>query len=136
MTTGEEPRAPRRRRPRTCRRSPSPLPAPAPTPEPLPAPTPTVAVATPPAVTPNLRPTAPGRLRASVANGVVRLTWLKSKDADGVRAYLVFRDGTLRRTLRLLRFSERALRGRHVYTVRAVDATGLRGVAARVVVRR
>jgi hypothetical protein len=108
----------------------------APAPSPAPDPAPVVVVATPPAAAPNLAPTAPGRLRAFSANGVVRLTWLKSKDAGGVRAYLVFRDGTLRRTLRLLRFSERALRGRHVYTVRAVDTSGLRGPAARIVVRR
>ena len=134
VTTGEEP---------------APTPPPTenvpqvPEPTPTPASEPDAGVATPPttqpapaAVAPNLSPTAPGRLRATIANGVVRLSWLKSRDAVGVRAYLVFRDGTLRRTLRLLSFRERALRGRHVYTVRAVDAAGLRSPAARAVVRR
>jgi hypothetical protein len=48
----------------------------------------------------------------------------------------VFRDGTLRRSLRTLRFQERAPRGRHIYTVRAIDGSGLRGPAARILVRR
>jgi hypothetical protein len=102
-----------------------------------PAPAPVVA-ATPPAPVveaPNVAPTAPFRLRAALTKRLVTLRWLKSMDANGVRAYLVFRDGTLRRRTRLLRFGERRLGGRHVYTVRAVDLTGLRGPAARVVVR-
>jgi hypothetical protein len=95
-----------------------------------------VIVAAPPAVAaPNVAPTAPGRLRAALGKRVVTLSWAKSRDTSGVRAYLVFRDGKLRRTTRLLRFRERRPAGRHVYTVRAVDRTGLRGAAARVVVR-
>jgi hypothetical protein len=114
-----------------------PISEPAPAPAPAPASAPAIAVATPPPVVeaPNLPPTAPGRLRATTTKRLVTLRWVKSTDVSGVRAYLVFRDGTLRRTVRLLRFSERRLRGRHVYTVRAVNLSGLRGPAARVVVR-
>jgi hypothetical protein len=74
-------------------------------------------------------------LRASTTGRILTLRWLTSRDANGVRAYLVIRDGRLLRTVRLLRFSERRLRGRHVYAVRAVDSSGLRGPAARVAVR-
>jgi hypothetical protein len=114
-----------------------PITEPGPVPSQAPAPAPVVA-ATPPAPVveaPNVAPTAPFRLRAALTKRLVTLRWLKSMDANGVRAYLVFRDGTLRRRTRLLRFGERRLGGRHVYTVRAVDLTGLRGPAARVVVR-
>jgi Domain of unknown function DUF11 len=84
----------------------------------------------------NREPTAPGRLRAVVRQGRLALTWSASRDDTGVRTYLVFRDGVLRRSVRGRSFAERALRGRHVYTVRAVDLGGRRGAAARVVVRR
>jgi hypothetical protein len=48
----------------------------------------------------------------------------------------VFRDGVLRRSALALRFSEKRLRGRHVYTVRALAADGRRSAPARVVVGR
>jgi hypothetical protein len=110
-------------------------PAPGPTPAPGPVPAPVVAATPPASAAPNVPPTAPRRLRASTTGRILTLRWLTSRDANGVRAYLVFRDGRLLRTVRLLRFSERRLRGRHVYAVRAVDSSGLRGPAARVAVR-
>jgi hypothetical protein len=140
VTTGEEPAPPP---PPPAATPPVTEPEPAPAASSSPAPEPSIVAGTPPALSPvpsvppaNLPPTAPGRLRAALAGGVVRLTWLKSRDADGVRGYLVFRDGTLRRSLRTLRFQERAPRGRHIYTVRAIDGSGLRGPAARILVRR
>lgn len=81
-------------------------------------------------------PAAPGRLRAWVRNGQVLLAWTRSADHARVRSYLVFRDGVLRRSARVLTFSERALRGRHVYTVRALAADGRRSAPRRVVVSR
>jgi hypothetical protein len=109
-------------------------PAPPP-PAPAPAPAPAIVAAPPAVVAPNVAPTAPGRLRAVAGKRLVTLRWAKSRDTSGVRAYLVFRDGKLRRTTRLLSVTERRLAGRHVYTVRAVDREGLRSAAARVVVR-
>jgi hypothetical protein len=53
-----------------------------------------------------------------------------------VRSYTLFRDGVLRRSGRVLTHSERALRGRHVYTVRAVATDGRRSSPRRVVVSR
>jgi hypothetical protein len=81
-------------------------------------------------------PAAPGRLRARVRQGRLLLAWARSPDHARVRAYLVFRDGVLRRRARVLSHAERALRGRHVYTVRAVATDGRMSAARRVVVRR
>jgi hypothetical protein len=94
-----------------------------------------VARFTPPRARP---PAAPARLRAQLRDGrrSVVLTWTRSADHARVRSYAVFRDGVLRRTARVLSFRERALRGRHVYTVRAVAADGQRSVARRVVITR
>ena len=102
----------------------------------------TVEVVTPPVARftqPRARPpAAPARLRAQLRDGrrSVVLTWTRSADHARVRSYAVFRDGVLRRTARVLSFRERALRGRHVYAVRAVGADGQRSVARRVVVTR
>jgi hypothetical protein len=84
----------------------------------------------------NQPPTAPVRLRATIAAGRVTLSWRPSRDDRGVRAYLVFRDGELRQRVRRLVARQPLLRGRHVYAVRAVDAAGRRSAPARVVVRR
>lgn len=81
-------------------------------------------------------PAAPSKLRARATRGKLTLTWSRSADHARVRTYLVFRDGVLRRSARSLTFSERARNGRHVYTVRALDSSGLRSPAARIVVRR
>ncbi len=101
-----------------------------------------VEIAAPPpvvktAATPAIRaPAAPAWLRAKTQNGKLTLTWGKSADDHRVRAYAVFRDGVLKRRARIFIFAERALRGRHVYTVRALDANGLRSAAKRIVVQR
>jgi hypothetical protein len=68
--------------------------------------------------------------------GRVILTWARSADHARVRVYHVFRDGVLRRSARVLTFTERRLRGRHVYTVRAVATDGRRSGPARIVVGR
>ena len=81
-------------------------------------------------------PAAPGRLRARVRNGQVLLAWTRSADHARLRSYLVFRDGVLRRSARALTFSERALRGRHVYSVRALGVDGRRSAPRRIVVSR
>ncbi len=99
----------------------------------------TLEVAAPPAVAAPAAvrvPGAPGRLAARVQNGKVLLAWARSADHARIRSYLVFRDGVLRRSARALTFSERALRGRHVYTVRAFAVDGRRSAARRVVVSR
>ena len=83
----------------------------------------------------NQPPTAPARLRATIAKGRLTLRWRPSRDDRGVRAYLVFRDGELRQRVRRLVARQPLLRGRHVYAVRAVDAAGRRSAPARVVVR-
>jgi hypothetical protein len=49
---------------------------------------------------------------------------------------MLFRDGVLRRSDRVLVHRERALGGRHVYTVRAIGTDGRRSAARRVVVTR
>jgi hypothetical protein len=81
-------------------------------------------------------PAAPSRLRARATRGTLTLIWSRSVDQPRVRTYLVFRDGVLRRRTGSLTFSERARKGRHVYTVRALDTNGVRSAAARIVVRR
>ena len=83
-----------------------------------------------------LAPAAPGRLTARLRNGIVTLTWTRSRDHGRVRAYTLFRDGVLRRSGRVLTHHEPALRGRHVYTVRAVASDGRRSAPRRVVVSR
>ena len=88
---------------------------------------------TPPAVP---VPAAPARLRALMRSGKVMLSWSRSADHARVRSYLVFRDGVLKRRARVLTFTERALRGRHVYTVRALATDGRRSAPKRIVVRR
>lgn len=92
--------------------------------------------ALPPQPRTNRAPTAPTRLRAIVVGKRLLLSWRTSRDDHGVRAYLVYRDGQLRRRVRRLRASEPLLRGRHVYVVRAVDAAGLRSRPTWIVVRR
>ncbi len=98
--------------------------------------------AAPPAPAPSLPPVTrppapPAGLRGRVRNGRLTLVWSRSPDHRRVRTYLVFRDGVLRRQARLpLSYIERALRGRHVYTVRARATDGRRSDAARIVVRR
>ena len=79
---------------------------------------------------------APGRLTARVRSGRVTLAWTRSPDHARVRTYILFRDGVLRRSDRALVHRERALRGRHVYTVRAIGTDGRRSAAKRVVVTR
>jgi hypothetical protein len=93
------------------------------------------AVATPVEAGATRAPAAPGRLTATLRRGFVTLTWTRSPD-QRVRAYTLFRDGVLRRSGRALTHRERALRGRHVYTVRAVAADGRRSAPRRVVVSR
>lgn len=80
-------------------------------------------------------PAAPARVRAATRKGKLTLTWSPSADAARVRSYLVFRDGVLRRSSRGRRFTERILRGRHVYAVRALGLDGRRSAAKRIVVR-
>ncbi|HWN22679.1 MAG TPA: hypothetical protein VNP93_11950 [Gaiellaceae bacterium] len=84
----------------------------------------------------NRAPTRPAKLRARVEPGRVTLRWGPSRDDRGVRAYLVFRDGKLRQRVRRLVARQPLPPGRHVYTVRAVDAAGKQSAPARVVVRR
>jgi len=79
---------------------------------------------------------APGRLTARVRSGRVTLAWTRSPDHARVRTYMLFRDGVLRRSGRALVHREHALRGRHVYTVRAIGTDGRRSAAKRVVVTR
>jgi hypothetical protein len=117
---------------------PEPQPAPASQPTPAPVPEPVPVVAPPPVATPAVvsAPAAPSRLRAVATKRTVALTWARSADHGRVRTYQVFRDGVLRRSALALRFSEKRLRGRHVYTVRAIAADGRRSPPARVVVGR
>ena len=92
-------------------------------------------VATPVETGATRAPAAPGRLTAKLRRGIVTLTWTRSTDPR-VRAYTLFRDGVLRRSGLVLTHRERALRGRHVYTVRAVRVDGRRSAPRRVVVSR
>jgi hypothetical protein len=118
---------------------PQPQPQPVPVPEPIPAPAPPAPA--PPAAAPSTSavvaaPAAPTRLRATTTKRTVTLTWSRSADYRRVRLYQVFRDGVLRRSASAVAFRERRIRGRHVYTVRAVASDGRRSAAARVVVGR
>jgi hypothetical protein len=81
-------------------------------------------------------PAAPTRLRATTTKRTVTLTWSRSPDYRRVRLYQVFRDGVLRRSAAAVAFREKRLRGRHVYTVRAVASDGRRSAPARIVVGR
>ena len=110
------------------------VPAPVPPLEPSPAPAPPLAAPpTPEVASP---PRAPRQLRATATSRVVTLRWSRSADHGRLRSYQVFRDGVLRRSSIALTFSEKRLRGRHVYTVRAVASDGRRSAPARIVVPR
>ena len=111
----------------------APQPSPAPAPEPVPVPAAAPPVAAPAVVR---APAAPRRLRAVATKRSVTLSWSSSVDRGRIRVYQVFRDGVFRRSGLALRFSEKRLRGRHVYTVRAVATDGRRSAPARVVVGR
>ena len=58
------------------------------------------------------------------------LAWTRSPEHARVRTYVLFRDGVLRRSARVLVHRERALRGRHVYTVRAIGTDGRRSAGS------
>ena len=84
-------------------------------------------------------PRAPAGLTARLAGkGRLRLSWRPARDNVGVASYRVERGGRLvlrtRATVALL--SLRALSASSTLTVRAVDAAGNVGPAARVVYRR
>ena len=97
-----------------------------------------VEVAAPPIATPRQLdpPRPPVRLAFRIRGGMVTLKWTPSPDRARVRSYTIFRDGVLRRSGRVLVHRERALRGRHVYSVRAIGADGRRSAPKRIVVTR
>jgi hypothetical protein len=115
---------------------PQPTPQPQPVPEPIPAPAPAAPAVAPSASAVVGAPAAPRRLRATTTKRTVTLTWSRSPDDRRVRLYQVFRDGVLRRSASAVTFREKRIRGRHVYTVRALATDGRRSAPARVVVGR
>ena len=69
-------------------------------------------------------PTIPGTPSATVADGVVTLSWGESRDAAGVEKYVVSRNGTDLPSVGSTGLTDRPGTGTFEYRVRAVDPSG------------
>ncbi len=84
-----------------------------------------LADATPPSGVPGLRLSARG--------GQVTASWGPAGDNRGIRTYRVLRDGAIKRDVAGFSFSERPPKGRHTYSVAAIDFSNNAGPLTSVV---